>query len=56
MMTNAPAGAEIILLELVALFATVATIWFVLNFFGPDEFASAQTFWTILVVIIPFSC
>lgn len=54
MLTNAPSGAEIILLELVALLSTVATMWFVLNFIGPDEFASSQTFWIILIVIIPF--
>jgi hypothetical protein len=54
MMTNAPAGAEIVLLELLALFLTAATIWFVLYAIGPDEFANSQTLWTILVVIIPF--
>jgi hypothetical protein len=50
-----PTGAEIILLELVALFATVATIWFVLEAVGLDAFPkSPETFWIILIVIIPF--
>jgi bacteriorhodopsin len=54
-LTNAPAGSEILCFESLAAFLTIATIWFVLKFVGPDDFASPQTFWTILVVIIPFA-
>jgi hypothetical protein len=57
MMTNAPAGTEIILLELMALFATVATIWYLLyaiKTYSPDELKDPQFLWTLLLVIIPF--
>jgi hypothetical protein len=48
---NAPAGTEIILLELVALFLTVATMWILLyaiEAFTPDDF------WIVILLIIPF--
>jgi hypothetical protein len=41
-LTNAPAGSEILFLESLAGFLTIATIWFVLKFVGPDDFASPQ--------------
>jgi hypothetical protein len=56
-LTNAPAGSEIIFLELVALFLTAATVWgflYAIRTLSPDEFEEPQFFWTILFVIIPF--
>jgi hypothetical protein len=50
-LTNAPAGSEIILLELIALFLTVATMWillFAIKAFSPDDFL------VVILVIIPF--
>jgi hypothetical protein len=57
MMRNAPAGTEIILLELVALLATVATIWcllYAIKTYSPDELKDPQFLSILLLVIIPF--
>jgi hypothetical protein len=51
-LSNAPAGSEIILLESVALFLTVATMWILLHAikgFTPDDF------WIVILLIIPFA-
>jgi glucan phosphoethanolaminetransferase (alkaline phosphatase superfamily) len=53
-LTNAPAGSEMLFLESLAAFLTIATIWFVLKFVGPDDFASPQTLLIVLFVIVPF--
>jgi hypothetical protein len=56
-LANAPAGYEIILLELVALFVTAATTWILLNAIktlSPDEFENPQFFWIVILVMIPF--
>jgi hypothetical protein len=56
-LTNAPAGSEIIFLELVALFLTVATIRILLSAIQkltPDDFGDPQIFWIVILVMIPF--
>jgi hypothetical protein len=56
-LANAPAGSEILLLELVALFLTAATVWsflYAIKTLSPDEFEDPQFIWTVLFVIIPF--
>jgi hypothetical protein len=56
-LTNAPAGSEILVLELVALFLTVATIRILLNAvkkFTPDNLGDTQFFWTVILIMIPF--
>jgi hypothetical protein len=53
--TDAPAGSEIVLLELVALFLTVATIWILLNAiktFTPDDFENPNFVYFGLTIII----
>jgi hypothetical protein len=54
-LTTAPPGSEILLLELLALFLTVATIWFLLYAIEtrPKEI-DLQFFLVLIVVIIPF--
>jgi hypothetical protein len=56
-LANAPAGSEILLLELVALFLTVATMRILLHAiqkFTPDDFGNPQFFWIVILVMIPF--
>ena len=49
---NAPAGTEIIVLELLALFLTVATIW-IMQVLNPKEI-DFRSFLVLITVIIPF--
>jgi hypothetical protein len=56
-LANAPAGSEIILLELVALFLTVASMRLFLSAIQkltPDDFEDRQFFWIVVLVMIPF--
>src|SRR5262249_54004743 len=55
--TLASFAAEIILIDLVALFLTVATVWIVWYVFKaafPDDVTHLQSFLTLVIVIIPF--
>jgi hypothetical protein len=54
-LTTAPPGSEIFILELLALFLTVATIWFLLYAIEkrPEEI-NLRFFLVLIVVIIPF--
>jgi hypothetical protein len=58
-LTSASAGLidEIVLIDLVALFLSVATasiVWYVAKKIFPDEVGDVQFFLTFIVVIVPF--